>query len=75
MATIPSTKSELYADITKFLEYIGNTKYTQEQISGAHRTLNLRYLGLVDVDDEELETCAMFLQIATKEATARGWLI
>lgn len=73
MATIPSTIAEFNKDLSKFMIIMGDTSYTQEQVSLAFRAVTLRYLGLYDVSGAELETCAMMFQIAMDGARQRGW--
>lgn len=73
MTTIPSTVAEFNKDIAKFMTVIGDKSNSQEKVAAAHKCMTLRYLGLQTVSQEELETCAMFLEIATSGATARGW--
>ena len=73
MSTIPSTIAEFNKDFSKFHAAIGNKSHTQEQIAGGHKALTLRYLGLKDCTDSELEHAAMVLEIATDGALARGW--
>lgn len=71
----PSTVEDFNRSFAKFHEAIGNKRHTHEQIRGGLKGLTLKYLGLQNVTDEELETCATFLQIAIKEAQARGWAV
>jgi hypothetical protein len=73
MATIPSTVAEFNADVVKFMDVSGNKSNSQEKVKAAHKCVTLRYLGLSGVSDDELETCAMHLQIVTEGATRRGW--
>lgn len=73
MTTITSTKAEFDRDFCKFHAAIGVKSHSQKQIAGGHKALTLRYLGLSDVTDDELDHCAMILQIATRGAIARGW--
>ena len=73
MATIPSTIAEFRRDCVKFMGIMGDKRHTQEQVAGAHRCLTLRYLGLQDVTQPEVESCALHLRIATEGAHARGW--
>jgi hypothetical protein len=75
MATIPSTIKEFNTDLSKFMIVMGDTSYTQRQVSLAFKAVTLRYLGLRDVSAAELEDCAMVLTIATNGAIARGWLL
>jgi hypothetical protein len=75
MATIPSTIKEFNTDLSKFMIIMGDTSYTQEQVSLAFRAVTLRYLGLRDVSAAELEDCAMVLTIATNGARQRGWTL
>jgi len=74
MSTIPSTKEEFMKDCAKFTRVMGDKRHTQAQVSGAHKALTLRYLGLTpDTPSEDVELCAMHLKIATEGAMARGW--
>ncbi len=75
MATIPSTVTEFNEDFVKFHHHIGNKNHTNEQIEGAFKALSLRYLGLKDATDDEIEACAIALKVAHQGAIARGWII
>lgn len=73
MATIPSTIEEFNADVAKFMEVMGVKTNSQEKVKAAHKRVTLRYLGLKDVTDEQANTAAMHLEVATQGAIARGW--
>jgi hypothetical protein len=73
MATLPSTRKEFNADLAKFMVITGDKSYTQEQVKLAFKALTLRYLGLYNVTNTELEDCAMVFKIATDGAIRRGW--
>jgi hypothetical protein len=75
MATIPSTVAEFNADVVKFMDISSNKNNTQEKVKASHKCVTLRYLGLVNITEEQLNTCAMHLTIVTEGATARGWLL
>jgi hypothetical protein len=73
MATIPSTIAEFNKDAAKFMTITGDKRHTQEQVAGAFKCMTLRYLGLGSITPEQLDACAMTLQIMTQGAIARGW--
>jgi hypothetical protein len=72
MSTIPSTQAEFNKDWRTFHAAIGDRSHSQDQIAGGHKALTLRYLGLTGTKDQ-IEHCAMLLEIATSGAVARGW--
>lgn len=75
MATIPSTLSEFYKDVSKFMEITGFKNTPVDTVQGAFKCMTLRYLGLTKVTDNERESAAMVLQVAIEGATARGWVL
>lgn len=75
MSTIECTKQEYYKAWHDFRRVQGSTESTQEEVALAHKCLVLHYIGMQDVTQEEIESCATFLEIATKEAMMRGWTL
>lgn len=73
MPTVPSTLAEFRKDYAKFYRVMGDKSMSQANVAGAHKALTLRYLGLRDVSHDEIEQCAIQLEIATSGALARGW--
>lgn len=75
MATFPCSIEEFNIAFCAFNAAIGNKSNTQEGIANMYKGLQLHYLGLQNVTDEEIERCAVILEVATREATYRGWSI
>lgn len=73
MATFDCTKEEFNAGVCQFIQAAGDKSNTQRGIANMHKGLVLLYLGMSDVTDAEVETAAIFLEVATNGAIARGW--
>lgn len=75
MSTFPCTVKEYNAAFCQFFKAIGDKSNTQEGIANMYKGLQLHYLGLINPTDEELESAACALQVATNNAVYRGWML
>ena len=75
MTTIKCTREEFNQAFVEFRKQIGITSNTQDQIGNMYKGLVLHYLGIQDIDDDEVDKCAEWLKVASKEALARGWTL
>lgn len=73
MSTLKCTLSEFNQAFVQFHKEIGNKNNSQASIANMHKCLTLMYFGLEDVTEEEVERCAVTLQVATHGAVYRGW--
>lgn len=73
MTTLTCTKQEFFGHCGEFWKIFSNKNNSQDGVANAHKCLVLYYLGIQDINDDELESCASMLMCMTNNATARGW--
>lgn len=73
MSTIEGTVAEFNKDFCTFQEAIGDKRNSNESIRQGFKVLGLRYLGLTGATPDEVERCAMTLNMAASGALMRGW--
>ena len=72
MATFPCSAVDFKKAFCEFQAAIETKNSTQEGIANMHKCLVLHYIGLENVTDDELDSCASWLRVATNEAQLRG---
>jgi hypothetical protein len=73
MSTFPCSVKEFNAQFCNFQKISGDKTKTQDQVALAYKCLALHYLGVQNATEKEIEACAMYLEIASVGAYARGW--
>jgi len=73
MSTFNCSLAEFNKGVCDFIREAGLRSNTQDGIANMHKGLVLMYLGIQDITDEQMETAATFLEIATIGAMKRGW--
>lgn len=73
MSTIPCTIEQFNKAVCDFNEAAGLKTNTQDGIANMHKCLVLHYLGIENATTEEIETSAIWLEIAQNGAIRRGW--